>query len=101
SFTINLGQDQDKLNLHFNPRFDESTIVFNSRDGGSWGKEQRESNKCFSPGEEVKITVAFHNNEFKVALPDGNTVTFPNRLGQNQLHYLSMAGLQISSFKLE
>ncbi|XP_038199419.1 galectin-2 [Arvicola amphibius] len=101
SFTINLGQEQDKLNLHFNPRFNESTIVFNSRDGGSWGQEQRESNKCFSPGEEVKITVAFHNSEFKVTLPDGHTVTFPNRLGQNHLRYLSMAGLQISSFKLE
>lgn len=45
--------------------------------------------------------MAFNNNEFKVTLPDGHVVTFPNRLGQNHLRYLSMAGLQISSFKLE
>lgn len=49
----------------------------------------------------LQITVAFHNNEFKVTLPDGKTMTFPNRLGQNHLSYLSMAGLQISSFKLK
>lgn len=49
----------------------------------------------------LQITVAFHNNEFKVTLPDGNTMTFPNRLGQNHLSYLSMVGLQISSFKLK
>lgn len=134
SFTINLGQGQDKLNLHFNPRFNESTIVCNTRDGSSWGQEQRESHMCFSPGSEVKVrsnrspnmallpghgsttrhpqvllifslplqfTVAFHNDEFKVTLPDGHTVTFPNRLGHNHLRYLGMDGLHISSFKLE
>lgn len=101
SFTVNLGQAQDKLNLHFNPRFNESTIVCNTRDGSSWGQEQRESHMCFSAGSEVKFTVAFHNHEFKVTLPDGHTVTFPNRLGHNHLPYLGMVGLHISSFKLE
>ncbi|OBS69431.1 hypothetical protein A6R68_02049, partial [Neotoma lepida] len=66
-FIVNLGQGKDKLNLHFNPRFNESTIVCNSRDGGSWGKEHRDS----------------------------------HMLGDNHLHYLSMDGLHISSFKLE
>ena len=55
SFVINLGQGTDKLNLHFNPRFGESTIVCNSRDGNSWGAEQRENHMCFSPGSEVKV----------------------------------------------
>uniref|UniRef100_A0A8D0P5W6 Galectin n=1 Tax=Sus scrofa TaxID=9823 RepID=A0A8D0P5W6_PIG len=54
-FVINLGQGTDKLALHFNPRFGESTIVCNSRDGNSWGKEQRDSHMCFSPGSEVKV----------------------------------------------
>ncbi|KAL6039473.1 hypothetical protein STEG23_034289 [Scotinomys teguina] len=100
-FTINLGQDKDKLNLHFNPRFNESTIVCNTRDGGCWGQEHRDCHLRFSPGEEVKFTVAFRDNEFKVTLPDGHTVTFPNRLGHSHLHYLSLDGFHISSFKLE
>ncbi|XP_065378235.1 galectin-2 isoform X4 [Macaca fascicularis] len=53
-FVINLGQGTDKLNLHFNPRFSESTIVCNSLDGSNWGQEQREDHLCFSPGSEVK-----------------------------------------------
>ncbi|XDA75167.1 hypothetical protein R6Z07F_005392 [Ovis aries] len=53
-FVINLGQGTDKLNLHFNPRFGESTIICNSRDGNSWGAEQRDNHMCFSPGSEVK-----------------------------------------------
>lgn len=100
-FLINLGQGKETLNLHFNPRFDESTIVCNTSEGGRWGQEQRENHMCFSPGSEVKITITFQDKDFKVTLPDGHQLTFPNRLGHNQLHYLSMGGLQISSFKLE
>lgn len=101
SFTINLGQGKETLNLHFNPRFNESTIVCNTLDGSSWGQEQRENHSCFSPGSEVKLTLTFQDKDFKVTLPDGHSLTFPNRLGHNHLRYLSMDGLQISSFKLE
>ncbi|XP_024617393.1 galectin-2 isoform X1 [Neophocaena asiaeorientalis asiaeorientalis] len=114
-FVINLGQGTDKLNLHFNPRFNESTIVCNTWDGNCWGEEQRDSHTCFRLGSEVKgapaslmpsfplqLLVTFDNNEFKVKMPDGHQLTFPNRLGHNHLSYLSVqGGFSISSFKLE
>ncbi|XP_019608546.1 galectin-2 isoform X1 [Rhinolophus sinicus] len=101
-FVINLGQATDKLDLHFNPRFSESTIVCNSLDGNKWGQEQREAHLCFSPGSEVKFTMTFEKDEFKVKLPDGHQLTFPNRLGHNHLSYLSVqGGFNISSFKLD
>ncbi|XP_035875489.1 galectin-2 isoform X1 [Phyllostomus discolor] len=53
-FSINLGQGTDTLDLHFNPRFDESTIVCNSKDDNNWGEEQR-NDLCFCPGSEVKV----------------------------------------------
>lgn len=135
SFTVNLGQGKDTLNLHFNPRFNESIIVCNTYNSSSWGQEQRDSHMCFSPGADVKVrskrahgsppawstpqglsqaplvlltcffplqfTVTFQNNEFQVSLPDGHTLTFPNRLGHSHLHYLDIGGLHISSFKLD
>ncbi|KAM5289133.1 galectin-2 [Ctenodactylus gundi] len=101
-FSINLGQGKDALGLHFNPRFNESTIVCNSRDGDSWGQEQRDGHLCFGPGSEVKITVTFQSDEFKVTLPDGHQVTFPNRLGYSRLSYLGVqGGFQVSSFKCD
>lgn len=101
-FVINLGQGTDKLALHFNPRFGESTIVCNSWDGNSWGKEQRDSHMCFSPGSEVKLIVTFEEDGFKVKLPDGHQLTFPNRLGYSHLSYLSVqGGFSITSFKLD
>ncbi|PNI49046.1 LGALS2 isoform 2, partial [Pan troglodytes] len=101
-FVINLGQGTDKLNLHFNPRFSESIIVCNSLDGSNWGQEQREDHLCFSPGSEVKFTVTFESDKFKVKLPDGHELTFPNRLGHSHLSYLSIrGGFNMSSFKLK
>ncbi|XP_006865271.1 PREDICTED: galectin-2 [Chrysochloris asiatica] len=100
-FAIELGQSADKLNLHFNPRFNESTIVCNSRDG-NWGKEQRDNHLSFSPGSEVKFTVTFEKDKFLVKLPDEYTVTFPNRLGHDHLNYLVVkGGLKVSSLKIE
>lgn len=49
----------------------------------------------------LQFTIAFQDKDFKVTLPDGHVLTFPNRLGHNHLHYLGMEGLQISSFKFE
>ncbi|XP_045042946.2 galectin-2 isoform X1 [Desmodus rotundus] len=100
-FVINLGQGTDTLDLHFNPRFGESTIVCNSWDGNNWGQEQREDHMCFSPGSEVKFTVTFESDKFKVKLPDGYQLTFPNRLGHSHLSYLSvLGGFSLFSFKL-
>ncbi|KAM9230214.1 LOW QUALITY PROTEIN: galectin-2 [Dugong dugon] len=97
-FVINLGQRAEKLNLHFNPRFKESTIVCNSFDG-CWGQEQR-NHLCFRPGSDVKFIMTFEKDQFKVTLPDGHVLTFPNRLGHCHLSYLSVkGGFQISSFK--
>ncbi|XP_012590696.1 PREDICTED: galectin-2 isoform X2 [Condylura cristata] len=102
SFVINLGQGPEDLNLHFNPRFGESVIVCNSKDHSNWGQEQREGHMCFSPATEVKLTVTFDGDEFKVKLPDGHEVTFPNRLGHSQLNYMCVkGGFSVSSFKLE
>ncbi|KFO36701.1 galectin-2 [Fukomys damarensis] len=100
-FAVNLGQGADELALHFNPRFNESTIVCNSRDSGNWGQEQRDNHMCFGQGAEVKLSVTFQADEFKVTLPDGYELTFPNRLGHSHLSYLCVRGLHISSFKVD
>ncbi|XP_004451663.1 galectin-2-like [Dasypus novemcinctus] len=100
-FVINLGCGPEKLGLHFNPRFSESTIVLNSKDG-KWGTELRENHLCFSPGSEIKVTVKFESDGFKVTLLDGHQFTFPNRLGHSQLTYLRVdGGFSITSLKFD
>lgn len=59
SFVLNLGKDSDNLCLHFNPRFeahgDVNTIVCNSKVGGAWGEEHRESTFPFLPGSVMEV----------------------------------------------
>ncbi|KAJ3614951.1 hypothetical protein NHX12_018520 [Muraenolepis orangiensis] len=81
SFSINFGHDSDNIALHFNPRFNENVIVCNSMSGGSWGDEHREATLPFSRGEECKFHVNFTMEHFFIKLPDGSTISFPNRLG--------------------
>uniref|UniRef100_A0A669EF14 Galectin n=1 Tax=Oreochromis niloticus TaxID=8128 RepID=A0A669EF14_ORENI len=84
-FAVDIGESEDRIALHFNPRFDDSKdiniIVCNSFDGGSWRQEQREKSFPFSPGKEFKIAIKFTPSEFVVTLPNGSTFCFPNRMG--------------------
>ncbi|XP_023442654.2 galectin-2-like [Dasypus novemcinctus] len=92
-FAINLGEGPEKLGLHFNPRYDQSSIVLNSFDGG-WGKELVVDHLGFAQGSEIMVVMTFDSDGFKVTLPDGHQISFPNRLGLSQMPYLSVEGGQ-------
>lgn len=55
SFSINLGCRSSDLALHFNPRFNESVIVCNSKCSNAWQAEHRDNHLCFSRGSTVKV----------------------------------------------
>lgn len=55
-----------------------------------------------TPSFPLQFTVTFKSDIFKVKLPDGHQLTFPNRLCHSHLSYLSVSGgFNISSFKLD
>ncbi|KAM6972548.1 lectin, galactoside-binding, soluble, 2b [Aplochiton taeniatus] len=92
TFAINLGHDSDNFALHFNPRFHNGTIVCNSLSGGTWGDEQQEGCQPFQAGAENKVTVNFNMDQFHIKLPDGNTIYFPNRLGEVKYNHFDISG---------
>ncbi|XP_075793496.1 galectin-2 isoform X4 [Pelodiscus sinensis] len=100
NFVINLGKSASELGLHFNPRFNQSTIVCNSKCANCWQSEQRSDHLPFSKGSEVKFVVSFLGDKFKVKLPDGHELEFPNRHGYDKITYLSVkGGFRVISFK--
>ncbi|KAM9314618.1 lectin, galactoside-binding, soluble, 2b [Pholidichthys leucotaenia] len=105
-FAVNIGHDADNIALHFNPRFDSGgttdTIVFNSKSGGCWDEEMRESKFPFTRGEECKLYINFNNEQFYIKLPDGCMVNFPNRLGEFKYDYLGInGGVKLMGLKLK
>ncbi|XP_030334776.1 galectin-2 isoform X3 [Strigops habroptila] len=101
-FSINLGSRSSDLAFHFNPRFNESVIVCNSRSASTWEAEHRDKHLCFSRGSSIKITIEMLEHKFLVKLPDGHEVEFPNRHCYSQINYMSVkGGFRVTSFKLD
>ncbi|CAL8302343.1 unnamed protein product [Merluccius merluccius] len=104
-FQIDLGSSADDLALHFNPRFhddqDGAVLVCNSKSDGCWGDERREIHNPLKRGEEVKIVLKLTGDMFKVELPGGQEMQFPNRNGADFISYVRVRGdLKLSSFKI-
>uniref|UniRef100_A0A8C3KRL2 Galectin n=1 Tax=Calidris pygmaea TaxID=425635 RepID=A0A8C3KRL2_9CHAR len=101
-FSVNLGCKSSDLALHFNPRFNESVIVCNSRCSNAWQAEHRDKHLCFSKGSTVKIVIEMLSQKFLVKLPDGHEVEFPNRHCYDKISYMSVkGGFRVTSFKLD
>ncbi|PKU49062.1 hypothetical protein llap_715 [Limosa lapponica baueri] len=101
-FSINLGCKSSDLALHFNPRFNESVIVCNSRCADAWQAEHRDNHLCFSRGSTAKIVIQMLADKFQVKLPDGHEVEFPNRHCYDKISYMSVKGdFRVTSFKLD
>ncbi|NXC44016.1 LEG2 protein, partial [Penelope pileata] len=99
-FAVNLGCKSSDLALHFNPRFNESVIVCNSMCSKAWQEEQRDKHFTFQKGSSVKLVVEFLGDKFRVKLPDGHEVEFPNRHGYDKIDYLNIhGGFKVTSFK--
>ncbi|KAF1474669.1 Galectin-2, partial [Pygoscelis antarcticus] len=100
-FSINLGCRVSDLALHFNPRFNESVIVCNSKCSDAWQAEHRDHHLCFSRGSSTKIIIEMLAEKFQVKLSDGHTVQFPNRHYYRTISYMSIrGGFRVTSFKL-
>ncbi|XP_014651592.1 PREDICTED: galectin-7 isoform X1 [Ceratotherium simum simum] len=70
-FFVNLlcseGQDAEYA-LHFNPRLNESTVVFNTLEQGAWGPEERGSGIPFQHGQPFEVLLIATEDGFKVCL---------------------------------
>ncbi|XP_030592049.1 beta-galactoside-binding lectin-like [Archocentrus centrarchus] len=95
-FELNIGPSEDRIALHFNPRFNAkgniNTIVCNSLEGGGWCEEHREKSFPFCQGQEFKIVIKFTPSEFVVTLPCDSTIRFPNRIGEEKYSVMTFKG---------
>ncbi|KAM5181651.1 galectin-9-like isoform 2-T2 [Mantella aurantiaca] len=82
--------------FHFNPRFDENTIVRNSHLNNSWGKEERHMpgcGMCFAPGQSFVLEIICEHHAFKVKVNGHNVCDFNHRVpNHNQIDTLQIEG---------
>ncbi|KAK5619722.1 hypothetical protein CRENBAI_008337 [Crenichthys baileyi] len=79
-FQVDLIKGSDVV-FHFNPRFNEQTIVRNSNLGGYWGPEEREGPFPFVQGRQFELKILVEEDMFKVAVDGTHLLEYEHRVG--------------------
>lgn len=79
-FHVDFIKGQDVV-FHFNPRFQEQTIVRNSNLAGHWGPEEREGGFPFAQGRRFELKILVEEDMFKVAVDGSHLLEFEHRVG--------------------
>ncbi|XP_004441551.1 PREDICTED: galectin-7 isoform X2 [Ceratotherium simum simum] len=103
-FFVNLlcseGQDAEYA-LHFNPRLNESTVVFNTLEQGAWGPEERGSGIPFQHGQPFEVLLIATEDGFKAVVGDSEYHHFRYRIPPARARLLEVGGdLQLESVKI-
>ncbi|XP_061030286.1 galectin-7 [Eubalaena glacialis] len=94
-FYINLlcsEEPESETVLHFNPRLDESTVVFNTLKCGEWGSEERGLGIPFQRGEHFHLLLIASKTGFTVVVEDAVYHHFVYRLPSERAHLLEIGG---------
>ncbi|XP_004601116.2 galectin-7 [Sorex araneus] len=103
-FYVNLLCGDDKASeaaLHFNPRLDESTVVFNTLEQGKWGKEERGKGIPIQGGQPFEVLLITTPEGFKAIIGDEEYHHFRYRIPPARVRLLEVGGdVQLESVRI-
>jgi hypothetical protein len=92
TFSINLITDSGDIALHINPRFNKKEVVRNSRKGGEWQNEEKESAFPFKHEVVFDLVIVNEAFSFQILLNDEMLCTFAHRLEPKSIVGLMIDG---------
>ncbi|XP_016044012.1 galectin-4 [Erinaceus europaeus] len=95
-FAVNLAVGPDKgsdIAFHFNPRFDGwDKVVFNSKQGGQWAKEERKKSMPFSKGTHFELVIMVMAEHYKVVVNGSPFYEFGHRIPLQLVTHVQVDG---------
>jgi hypothetical protein len=100
-FEIDLYAGPD-IAFHFNPRLSDKVVVRNSRQGGSWGTEEREGTSPFAKDKQFDLVIVSEGDALQVYVNGEHHSTFRNRIQPTQIDGLGVEGdLQLQAIAFD
>ncbi|XP_011385668.2 galectin-7-like, partial [Pteropus vampyrus] len=102
-FYVNLlcSEEGSEAALHFNPRLDESVVVFNTKEGGAWGQEERGRGIPFQRGQPFEVLLISTRDGFKAVVGDAEYHHFRYRIPPERVRAVEVGGdLQLDALKI-
>ncbi|GAB1291828.1 Galectin [Apodemus speciosus] len=103
-FHVNLlcGEEQGAdAALHFNPRLDTSEVVFNTKEQGQWGREERGAGIPFRRGEPCEVLLIVTEEGYKAVVGDDEYHHFRHRMPLGRVRLVEVGGdVQLHSVKI-
>ncbi|XP_032752068.1 galectin-7 [Rattus rattus] len=103
-FHVNLlcGEEQEAdAALHFNPRLDTSEVVFNTKQQGKWGREERGTGIPFQRGQPFELLLIATEEGYKTVIGDDEYLHFHHRMPPSNVRSVEVGGdVQLHSVKI-
>ncbi|XP_027711256.1 galectin-4 isoform X2 [Vombatus ursinus] len=98
-FTVNFTLPGGDIAFHFNPRFDGwDKVVFNTKQGGNWGKEEKKKSMPFRKGEAFELVFIVTGEHYKVIVNGSPFYEYGHRIPIQMVTHLQVDGdLQLQS----
>lgn len=86
----------------FNPRFNESQVIRNTFQSGSWGAEERHGGFPFRKGQPFKVTIGVQTNHYSVSVNGIHFCDYNHRMPKHRVSHITLEqGIRIQSIQFE